>query len=216
MTTTSPLPIYIHWFDSYQEYVTCWQAMQHFTNTRDENTPDEIWLLEHQPVFTQGQNGKQEHVLQPDNIPVIQTDRGGQITYHGPGQLIMYTLIDLKRRKLTIRAFVNLLEQTVIDLLAQGGVPAVAKCDAPGVYVADKKICSIGLRVRRGCSYHGIALNVALDLEPFNRIHPCGFAGLKMTQMTELYPSSSALSLSDVGNQLANLLVKKLMYTSAN
>lgn len=186
--------------------------MKHFTDTRDESTPDEVWLLEHTPVFTQGQNGKAEHVLNPGDIPVVQTDRGGQITYHGPGQLMVYTLINLKRKKLTIRALVSALEQTVIDFLASHAISAHAKKEAPGVYVQDKKICSIGLRVRKGCSYHGIAFNIDMNLEPFNRINPCGFSGLKMTQVSEL---TSPLTVREAGDQLIGFLAKNLEYNAA-
>lgn len=173
---------------SQQDYLTCWQAMQQFTQQRDETTPDEIWVLEHSPVFTQGQNGKPEHLLNPGDIPVIKIDRGGQVTYHGPGQLVAYTLIDIKRKKLNIRELVTVLEKSVIECLADMNIQAIAKPDAPGVYVNQAKICSIGLRIRRGCSYHGLALNIAMDLEPFSRINPCGFKELKMTQLSELIP----------------------------
>ena len=189
------------------------QAMQDFTNQRNQETPDEIWLLEHDPVFTQGQNGKEEHLLNPGNIPVIQTDRGGQVTYHGPGQLMIYTLIDLKRKQLNVRDLVTLLEKSVIDLLAKYNIQAVAKREAPGVYVEEKKICSIGLRIRRGCSYHGIAFNVSMDLEPFTRINPCGFTALEMTQFSALNGPDNTL---ETGRQLVNYLMKNLVYTHAN
>lgn len=207
-----PNTITIRWLGR-QDYQPCWQAMQEFTQTRDENTADEIWLLEHTPVFTQGQNGKPEHVLNPGDIPVVQTDRGGQVTYHGPGQLMVYTLIDLKRKKFNVRELVTLLEQSVIDLLAEYNITAAAKADAPGVYVGQKKICSIGLRIRKGCSYHGIAFNVALDLEPFNRINPCGFSQLQMAQFSELGGLASTL---ETGRGLVKYLMKNLRYTSAN
>lgn len=186
-----------------QEYSFCWQAMKTLTQQRDENTPDEIWLLEHLPVFTQGQNGKAEHILNPGDIPIVQTDRGGQITYHGPGQLVVYTLIDLRRRKLNVREMVSILENAVIQLLAEYKIDAKAKCNAPGVYVDDKKIASVGLRIRRGCSYHGLALNVAMDTEPFSRINPCGFEGLKMTQLAEYVPQ---IELKDTAEKLAKVL----------
>src|SRR3990167_7390515 len=147
------------------------KKMQEFTDSRDENTPDEIWLLEHPPVFTQGLAGKPEHILNPHAIPVVQTDRGGQVTYHGPGQLVVYTLIDLKRKHLHTREFVRTLEKCVIDVLSELSIAAVSKCDAPGVYVNNEKICSIGLRVRKGCSYHGIAFNIDMDLTPFSYIN---------------------------------------------
>ena len=166
-----------------QPYEPVSQAMHEFTDTRDELTPDEIWLVEHQPVFTQGQAGKAEHVLVPGDIPVIQSDRGGQVTYHGPGQQVMYVLLNLKRRKLGVRELVTLLEQTVVNTLAEFGIESHPRADAPGVYVGEKKICSLGLRIRKGCSFHGLALNVAMDLSPFLRINPCGYAGMEMTQM---------------------------------
>jgi lipoyl(octanoyl) transferase len=196
-----------------QDYTSCWQAMRDFTDTRDEQTMDEIWLLEHAPVFTQGQNGKAENLLNPGNIPVIQTDRGGQITYHGPGQLMLYILVDLRRKKLNVRELVTILERAVIDLLAEHQINAEAKSDAPGVYVQGKKICSIGLRIRRGCSYHGIAFNVAMDLEPFTRINPCGFSGLQMTQFFEL---GGLACTEQSGRKLVNYLMKTLGYTSVN
>ena len=204
----------IRWLGQ-QEYFACWRAMQQFTNERTEDTLDEIWLLEHVPVFTQGQNGKQEHILDPGDIPIVQTDRGGQITYHGPGQLMVYTLIDLKRKKFHVRQLVTLLEQSVIALLAAQGVTAMAKCEAPGVYVDGKKLCSIGLRIRRGAAYHGIAFNINMDLSPFNRINPCGFAELKMTQWaTVVNTADKTKSVLDVGKQLVNYLIKNLGYTS--
>ena len=150
-----------------QDYLSIWQDMQRFTDQRDADTPDEIWVVEHPPIFTQGQNGKAEHILSPGNIKVIKVDRGGQVTYHGPGQLLSYTLIDLKRKKLNVRQMVSILEDSIVYLLLNHGIQATTQCKAPGVYVNDKKIASIGLRIRRGCSFHGLALNVAMDLEPF-------------------------------------------------
>ncbi len=167
-------------------YQQAFDAMRAFNDARDATTPDEIWLLQHPPVFTQGLNGKPEHLLSPGEIPVIATDRGGQVTYHGPGQLVLYPLLDLRRRNLGIRRLVTLLEQTVIDLLAGYGVAAVARPEAPGVYVDGRKIASLGLRVRRGCSYHGLSLNVDMDLRPFRQINPCGHAGLEVTQLRDL------------------------------
>jgi lipoyl(octanoyl) transferase len=155
-------------------------AMHHFTDQRDSNTADEIWLVEHHPVFTQGQAGKAEHLLMPGDIPVVQSDRGGQVTYHGPGQQVMYVLIDVKRRKMGVRELVT--------ALADYDISARARPDAPGVYVGDDKICSLGLRIRKGCSFHGLALNVAMDLAPFLRINPCGYAGMQMTQLSQLQP----------------------------
>ncbi|MBD8162947.1 lipoyl(octanoyl) transferase LipB [Erwinia persicina] len=163
-------------------------AMHQFTDQRHDETPDEIWLVEHLPVFTQGQAGKSEHLLMPGDIPVMQSDRGGQVTYHGPGQQVMYVMINLKRRKVGVRQLVTALEQTVIATLARFSVSASARADAPGVYVDDKKICSLGLRIRHGCSFHGLALNVDMDLTPFLRINPCGYAGMEMTQLSALTP----------------------------
>jgi lipoyl(octanoyl) transferase len=160
-----------------------WRAMQAFTDARDEATPDELWFLEHDPVFTQGLNGKPEHLLAPGGIPVVGIDRGGQVTYHGPGQLVMYALVDLRRRGIGVRELVVALEDSVVALAARHGIAAAGRRDAPGVYVGARKLASIGLRVRRGCSYHGLALNVDMDLEPFGRINPCGMSGLAMTQL---------------------------------
>jgi lipoyl(octanoyl) transferase len=165
------------------DYQATWENMQDFTDKRNSETPDELWLLEHTPVFTQGLAGKPEHILNPHHIPIVQTDRGGQVTYHGPGQLVAYALFDLSRHKLHARELVRKLEQSVIDVLNQYGVNAQARCDAPGVYIAAEKICSIGLRVRKNCSYHGIALNVNMDLTPFSYINPCGHQGMQMTQI---------------------------------
>jgi lipoyl(octanoyl) transferase len=167
-------------------YLQTWQAMQAFTDSRDATTADEIWLLQHEAVYTQGQAGKAEHLLHQTDIPVVQSDRGGQITYHGPGQLIAYLLIDVRRKGLGVRQLVTDMEQAVIALLAHSGIEAMAKPDAPGVYVAGAKIASLGLRIRRGCSFHGLALNVNLDLAPFSHINPCGYAGLTMTQTSTL------------------------------
>jgi lipoyl(octanoyl) transferase len=174
-----------------QPYDPVSEAMHEFTETRDDSTPDEIWLVEHNPVFTQGQAGKSEHVLSPGDIPVIQSDRGGQVTFHGPGQQVMYILINLKRRKLGVRELVTVMEQTVVDTLAELGIEARARPDAPGVYVQDKKICSLGLRIRKGCSFHGLALNIAMDLTPFLRINPCGYAGMEMTQVKDFAPDAN-------------------------
>lgn len=161
-------------------------AMHQFTDRRDDLTPDEIWLVEHPAVFTQGQAGKTEHLLMPGDIPVMQSDRGGQVTYHGPGQQVMYVLINLKRRKTGVRQLVTALEETVVATLAQLDITAHARPDAPGVYVEERKICSLGLRIRNGCSFHGLALNVDMDLSPFLRINPCGYAGMQMTHVSAL------------------------------
>lgn len=168
------------------DYEPTWRAMQRFTDVRDASTADEIWLLQHPPVFTLGMAARAEHVLAPGEIPVVQTDRGGQVTYHGPGQLVVYTLIDLRRARLGVRDVVSLLEQSVVDMMGERGIPAEARREAPGVYVAGRKLASVGLRVRRGASYHGLALNVSMDLEPFSRINPCGYRGLEMTQLAQL------------------------------
>ena len=167
-------------------YEPTWREMQTFTESRTPETPDEIWVLEHDPVFTLGLAGKREHVLAPGDIPVVHIDRGGQVTYHGPGQLVVYPLIDLRRRKLGPRDLVSALERATVDTLAEWDVAAYPRADAPGVYVDARKIASIGLRIRRGASYHGIAFNVAMNLEPFTRINPCGYAGLEMTQVSDL------------------------------
>lgn len=194
-----------------QPYEPTWQAMQALTASRDEQTPDEIWLLQHEPVFTQGQAGKAEHLLNPGDIPVVQVDRGGQVTYHGPGQQIVYLMLDLRRRKLGVRDLVDIIEQSIVELLADYGIKAYPKPDAPGVYVDEQKICSLGLRIRRGCSFHGLALNLNMDLEPFLRINPCGYAGLQMTQVQTLAPEAD---LDALPNNLVNYLVKKLGYTA--
>lgn len=173
-----------------QHYQPVLQAMHDFTSQRDQHTPDELWLLEHYPVFTQGRAGKATHLLSPGNIAVIQSDRGGQATYHGPGQQIMYTLLDLRRYQLSARQLVTLLEETVISTLLDMGISAQSRPDAPGVYLQEQKICSLGLRIRRGCSLHGLALNVAMDLEPFSRINPCGYPGLAMTQVIDHCPNA--------------------------
>ena len=168
------------------DYEPTWRAMQRFTDERDSTTPDEIWFLEHPPVFTLGMNASRAHLLAPGDIPVVQIDRGGQVTYHGPGQLVVYPLIDLRRAGLGVRDLVTALERSVIDLAAEYGIAAESRPKAPGVYVSGKKLASVGIRVRRAASYHGVALNVRLDLEPFGRINPCGYEGLEMTQLSAL------------------------------
>lgn len=183
------MSILIRHLSGLQDYQFIWKLMQQFTQERTESSMDEIWTLEHLPIFTQGQNGKNEHILAPGDISVIPVDRGGQVTYHGPGQLIIYTLIDLKRKKLNVRDIVTILEKSVITLLAEFKIAGETRCQAPGVYVENKKICSLGLRIRRGCTFHGLALNVAMDLEPFSRINPCGFSGLEMTQLSAYHSS---------------------------
>lgn len=192
------------------EYEPAWQAMQRFTNTRGPATDDEVWLLQHLPVFTQGQAGKAEHLLLPGDIPVVQADRGGQVTYHGPGQLVCYLLLDVRRLGIGVRELVSRIEQSLIDLLASYDVQAVAKPDAPGVYVNGAKIASLGLRIRNGRSFHGLALNVDMDLEPFGRINPCGYAGMAMTQLADLI--ARPVAFSEVSDRLREQLVKHLGY----
>jgi lipoyl(octanoyl) transferase len=169
-----------------QDYIPVWQNMAEFTAARDENTRDEIWVVEHGPVYTLGLNGKAEHILNAGNVPVVQCDRGGQVTYHGPGQIVVYVLLDLRRRNLGVKTLVQLLEQSVIDLLNHYGLSGKRLANAPGVYVNGEKIAALGLRVRRGCSYHGLSLNVDMDLAPFTGINPCGYQGLKTTQLKAL------------------------------
>ena len=180
-----------------QPYQPIWQDMQQFTLDRTENTNDEIWVLEHLPVYTLGLNGKAEHLLNPGDIPIIKADRGGQVTYHGPGQLVVYTLLDLKRLKLGIRQLVTLLEQAMITALAQFDIIATAKPEAPGVYVDGKKIGSIGIRIKKNCSYHGICLNNNMDLTPFNHINTCGFKDLQVTQLADFGVNISTAELAE-------------------
>ena len=206
-----------------QDYQTVWQKMQNFTDARTEHTTDEIWLVQHPPVFTQGQAGKPEHLLNPDaisTIPIVQSDRGGQITYHGIGQQIMYVLIDIKRHKangqdFNVRQLVSTLEQTVVKTLADYGITSYPKADAPGVYVdcngTEKKICSLGLRIRKGCSFHGLALNVNMDLSPFRQINPCGYAGLEMCQLADFIPTEKA-DCDRVSPKLVNYFANILGY----
>jgi lipoyl(octanoyl) transferase len=175
----------LRWFGRVA-YEPTWRAMQRFVDERGPGTPDEIWFLEHPPVFTLGMNSKLEHLLGTGDIPVVQIDRGGQVTYHGPGQLVVYPLLDLDRAGLGVRALVEGIERAIVATVAQWGITACGRRDAPGVYVGPRKLASVGLRIRRGCSYHGLALNVAMDLEPFRRINPCGYPGLEMTQVSEL------------------------------
>lgn len=197
-----------------RDYVPVWHAMQQFTVQRTAASADEIWLVEHPPVYTQGLNGKPEHLLTPGAIPVVQTDRGGQVTYHGPGQLLAYVLVDLKRKGWGIRDLVSRLEQAVIDLLHGYGIAASARRDAPGVYVNGAKIAALGLRVKRGCSYHGLSLNVAMDLEPFSRINPCGYAGLPVTQLRALGGLGGPADPTEVAEDLLKHLCARLGYNS--
>lgn len=189
------------------EYAPTWRAMQAFTDARDASTPDEVWFLEHAPVFTQGLNGRAEHLLAPGDIPVVGIDRGGQVTYHGPGQLVVYTMIDLRRRGIGVRDLVVALENAVVAFAAGHGIEAAGRRDAPGVYAGGQKLASLGLRIRRGCSYHGLALNVDMDLEPFARINPCGMAGLAMTQLAA---EGVPMNVHDVAIELAPLVCEAL------
>lgn len=190
-----------------QNYESVWLAMQDFTDQRGENTLDEIWLVEHPPIYTLGRNGKPEHILHAGDIPVIHADRGGQVTYHGPGQLVAYVLCNLKNRQLNIREMVILLENAIIATLNEWGITATGDRDAPGVYVDGAKIASLGLRVRRGCTYHGLSLNVAMNLEPFSRINPCGYEGLQVTQMQAF---DATVSVRQVAPELAQALSDRL------
>jgi lipoyl(octanoyl) transferase len=192
------------------EYHQTYEAMQSFTDQRTAETADEIWLLEHPPVFTQGRAGKAEHLLSMTEIPVVQSDRGGQVTYHGPGQLTAYVLIDVKRRGSGVRDLVTTIEQAIVKLLADFEIEAAAKADAPGVYVQDDKIASLGLRIRKGCSFHGLALNIDMDMTPFLQINPCGYSGLKMIQMSDFCPQLP--SVDEVGSQLAEKFIQLLNY----
>ncbi len=190
-----------------RDYLPVWQAMRDFTDQRTPDTPSELWLVEHEPVFTQGQAGRPEHLLAPGGIPVVQTDRGGQVTYHGPGQLVAYPLLRLRDAGLGVRGLVELMEASVIELLAGQGINAGARRDAPGVYVDGRKIASLGLRIRRGCSYHGLALNVDLDLAPFSRINPCGHQGLAVTRLRDL---GCELTVGQCGELLSGILSERL------
>jgi len=174
-----------------QPYEPVWRAMQRFTDARDDTTADELWVVEHDPVFTLGQAGKPEHVLMPGDIPVLHVDRGGQVTYHGPGQIVVYPLLDLKRLKIGVRDYVHRIEQAIIDTLGEWNIIAARRDGAPGVYVGDAKVAALGIRVRRGCTFHGLAFNIDMDLAPFHGINPCGYAGLQVTTMLELGGPSS-------------------------
>lgn len=189
------------------DYRETWKAMQQFTARRDADTADELWLTEHEPVFTQGLNGRPEHLLAPGDIPVVQVDRGGQVTYHGPGQLVIYCLLDILRLGIGVKGLVGRIEQSVIALLQHYGIQAQARAGAPGVYVGEAKIAALGLRIRKGCCYHGLSLNVDLDLEPFGRINPCGYRGLAVTRLRDLGVDDD---LQTVGDRLAALLKERL------
>ena len=191
------------------EYSATFEAMQRFTRERDANTEDELWLLQHPPVFTQGISGKAEHLLMPGDIPVVQIDRGGQVTYHGPGQWVVYLLLDIRRAGIGVRQLVTLIESAIVELLAFYGIAAAADPKAPGVYVSGRKIASLGLKISRGCSYHGLALNVDMDLSPFQRINPCGYAGLEVISMATLLPADT-VNVSAVGERLLAELQRQI------
>jgi len=197
-------------FDGLLPYEPVWKAMQDFTDQRDAATEDEIWVLQHNPVFTQGQAGKAEHVLSPGDIPVVQVDRGGQVTYHGPGQLVVYLMLDIDRLGLGARELVTQIEKSIISVLKLYGIESEAKQDAPGIYISDKKVGSIGLRIRKGKSFHGLALNVDMDIEPFTRINPCGHEGLEMTQLAS-FPNTEALE--QVAGRLVRAIQEAFGYT---
>ena len=191
------------------DYEPVWREMQAFTDSRDRDTLDQLWLVQHPPVFTQGQAGKAEHVLAPGDIPVIQVDRGGQVTYHGPGQIVAYPLIDIRRKGMGVREFVKRIEQSIIDVLAGYDVTGERVAGAPGIYVDGYKIASLGLRVRRGCTFHGLAFNIDMDLEPFQRINPCGYAGLEVTQLSDL----KLVSYEQAEEKLIGSLLNQLGYS---
>lgn len=199
-------------FRGREDYVPLWREMQALTDQRDADTEDEIWFVEHPPVFTLGLNAAKEHLLAPGDIPVVQIDRGGQVTFHGPGQLMVYPLIDIRRANIGVRCLVSALEQSVVDLASEYGIAANARKDAPGVYVDGDKLASVGLRIRRGCSFHGMALNVAIDLEPFTRINPCGYAEL---QMTDLQRQGIDLDLESTATRLLPHFLRQLKYEEA-
>ncbi len=194
-----------------RDYEPVWREMQEFTNQRDQNTLDELWLVEHPPVFTQGLAGKPEHILAAGDIPVIQVDRGGQVTYHGPGQIVAYPMINLRRHGIGVKSLVYGIEQAIIDTVSHYGIEAARKDHAPGVYVNGAKIASLGLRIRQGCSFHGLAFNINMDLEPFMRINPCGFSGLEVIQLADLTPQ---VDVATVERQLIDALCLQLNFTA--
>lgn len=216
--------LYVHQL-GLQAYEKTWQAMSDFTNQRSDNTPDELWLVQHPPVFTQGQAGKPEHLLDVGDIPVVQSDRGGQVTYHGPGQLILYPLINLRRRQLGVRDMVSLLENVAVELLASYDIKAYPKADAPGVYVqvteaangamVESKIASLGLRVRKGCCFHGMSINIDMDLSPFAQINPCGYQGMSVTQLTDLVVNRE-INYQNIEQSIIQLVAKKLGASNIN
>ena len=189
------------------DYQNTWDSMKSLTHNRNVNTPDELWITEHAPVFTQGLNGKAEHLLAPGEIPVIQVDRGGQVTYHGPGQLVLYCLFDIQRLDMGVHTLVTRIEMSIIELLAQYGIKATGKDHAPGVYVEEAKIAALGLRIRKGCCYHGLSLNIDMDLSPFERINPCGYEGLVVTQMADFGVKPG---LEHTGRELAGILIRNM------
>jgi lipoyl(octanoyl) transferase len=220
VTKASPIINPIVKYLGRSDYEQTWQAMQQFTHQRDANTIDELWITEHAPVFTQGLNGKPEHILQTSGIPVVQIDRGGQVTYHGPGQLVLYCLLNIQRLGFGVRALVSTIEQSIVELLARYDIDAFARRDAPGVYVnltstvenqastgQMAKIAALGLRIRKGCCYHGLSLNINMDLKPFLNINPCGFEGLAVTQMTDL---NASITVEQAGRELAAILSHKI------
>lgn len=195
-----------------QDYLPVWEAMQAFTRERSSDTPDELWLLQHHPVFTQGQAGKPEHVLDAHDIPVVQSDRGGQVTYHGPGQLIVYFLLDVRRRGIGVRDLVDLIELSILDLLLGYGIQGELRRSAPGVYVNGRKIAALGLRIRKGCSLHGLSLNIDMDLAPFGWINPCGYEGLEATQLADLLGRRGDATLfAEASERLVGALLTRLL-----
>ncbi len=194
-----------------RDYLDTWQSMREFTESRGARTPDEVWLVEHPPVFTLGRSGDPKHVLDPAHIPVVRTDRGGQVTYHGPGQLVLYALFDLNRLGIGVRSLISGLENAAIAVLSQYGIRGHARADAPGVYVDGKKIASLGLRIRRGCSYHGLSLNVDMDLSPFASINPCGYPGLEVTQLADL---GAPVTIMEAALPLLGAIMKEFGFTS--
>jgi len=191
------------------DYEPVWRAMQAFTDGRDQDSIDELWLVQHPPVFTQGQAGKAEHVLAPGTIPVVQVDRGGQVTYHGPGQIVAYPLVDIRRKGIGVKEFVHRIEESIITVLAGYGIAGERIPGAPGIYVGGEKIASLGLRVRRGCTFHGLAFNIDMELEPFQRINPCGYAGLRVTCLSRL----TAVDFTAAEDRLVDSLVRQLGYS---
>ncbi|MDP1931653.1 MAG: lipoyl(octanoyl) transferase LipB [Gammaproteobacteria bacterium] len=198
------------------DYIPVWEAMRRFTENRNSETPDEVWLLTHLPVFTQGQAGKPEHLLNPGDIPVVQIDRGGQVTYHGPGQLVVYIMVDVRRAGTGARALVETIEQSVIAVLAEYGIVAESQRKAPGVYVKGAKIAALGLRIRQGCSYHGLSFNIDMDLSPFRRINPCGYEGMQVTQLRDLVPPPGPGLMNEAAERLLRILTVTLGYTKTS